>query len=156
MTRISDRLEVLKAKYWYQFNLRVLWWRLLRVTFPRVRQLEDDLENERMRVVACSIAALGWFEGAKPEYHSVALSDVLKLRQKADDLQALCPVDTSLTEAVLDFAAWISTRDETIYVGATQNASRLAELVDEWQKLRGLPPPREDFHKRGLYALTRH
>jgi hypothetical protein len=56
--------------------------RLLRL-FPYVRSLEDDLERERMRLAACGVAALGYFDGCKKEYDSASLQDVLRLWEKA-------------------------------------------------------------------------
>lgn len=52
--------------------------RILRL-FPYVRALEDELERERMRLAACGVAALGYFDGCKPEYQSGSLHDVLRL-----------------------------------------------------------------------------
>lgn len=71
-------------------NLKYVWWRILRALIPRVRQLEEELEIERMRLAACGVAALGWFDGCKPEYESASLHDVLRLRSyiKADDIAA--------------------------------------------------------------------
>jgi hypothetical protein len=56
--------------------------RLLRL-FPYVRQLENDLELERMRLAACGVAALGYFDGCNKEYESASLHDVLRLWEKA-------------------------------------------------------------------------
>lgn len=56
--------------------------RLLRM-FAYVRRLEDELETERMRLAACGVAALGYFEGCKPEYQSASLHEVLRLWKKA-------------------------------------------------------------------------
>lgn len=44
------------------------------------KKLSEQLETERMRLVACSVAALGCFTDCVEEYKSVSLSDVLKLR----------------------------------------------------------------------------
>ena len=55
--------------------------RLLRL-FPYVRSLEDELERERMRLTACGVAALGYFEGCNKEYDSASLQDVIRLWNK--------------------------------------------------------------------------
>lgn len=52
--------------------------RLLRL-IPYVRSIEDELERERMRLAACGVAALGYFDGCKPEYESASLGDVIRL-----------------------------------------------------------------------------
>lgn len=41
--------------------------------------LAAELERERLRLAACGTAALGYFEGCKPEYDSASLRDVLRL-----------------------------------------------------------------------------
>jgi len=56
--------------------------RFLRL-FPYVRQLEEELERERLRLAACGVAALGYFDGCKPEYDSGSLQDVIRLWNKA-------------------------------------------------------------------------
>lgn len=52
----------------------------------RVDHLESALETERMRLAACSTAALGYFTECSDEYKSASLSDVLELRAKHDKL----------------------------------------------------------------------
>jgi len=47
-----------------------------------VERLKDALETESMRLAACGVAALGYFEGCKDEYDSASLRDVLALRAK--------------------------------------------------------------------------
>lgn len=48
----------------------------------RIEQLQCDLETERQRLVACSVAALGYFDGCCDEYKSASLNDVLSLRDQ--------------------------------------------------------------------------
>ena len=50
----------------------------------RAEKAEKELETERMRLVGCSIAALGYFKGCVDEYKSASLSDVLALKAKYD------------------------------------------------------------------------
>jgi len=52
-----------------------------------IEQLRNELETERMRLAACSTAALGYFNGCKDEYKSASLDDVLLLKQKYDLLR---------------------------------------------------------------------
>ena len=54
----------------------------------RVQELEKELERERMRLAACSTAALGYFEGCCGEYKSASLDDVLRLREANKKLTA--------------------------------------------------------------------
>jgi hypothetical protein len=44
--------------------------------------LKSELETERLRLAACGVAALGYFEGCKDEYRSASLEDVLRLRDE--------------------------------------------------------------------------
>jgi hypothetical protein len=53
----------------------------------RVNTLESQLECERMRLAACGVAALGYFEGCAEEYKSASLSDVLRLREEVINLR---------------------------------------------------------------------
>lgn len=47
----------------------------------RLEEAENKLETERMRLAACSVAALGYFDGCAKEYTSASLDDVLNLRK---------------------------------------------------------------------------
>lgn len=53
----------------------------------RLETTEKELEKERLRLAACSVAALGYFEGCAQEYRSAALDDVLKLRAKIVEME---------------------------------------------------------------------
>lgn len=48
----------------------------------KIETLEKELEIERMRVVACGVAAQGHFMGCLREYRSASLDDVLQLRKE--------------------------------------------------------------------------
>lgn len=50
----------------------------------RLEAAERELETERMRLVACGVAALGYFEGCTKEYTSASLDDVLNLRKRLE------------------------------------------------------------------------
>lgn len=50
----------------------------------RLEAAEGELETERMRLAACGIAALGYFEGCTKKYTSASLDDVLNLRKRLE------------------------------------------------------------------------
>ena len=50
----------------------------------RLEAAENKLETERMRLAACSVAALGYFDGCAKEYTSASLDDVLNLRKRLE------------------------------------------------------------------------
>lgn len=51
----------------------------------------------------------------------------------------------SPSEAVLCFAAWLTTRPEAVTFGETHNASRAAELVQEFNLSQDFAVPRDNF-----------
>ena len=53
-----------------------------------VAELKEHLETERIRLAACGVAALGYFDGCKDEYRSASLDDTLRLVEKNDQLRA--------------------------------------------------------------------
>ena len=50
----------------------------------RLEAVENKLETERMRLAACSVAALGYFDGCAKEYTSASLDDVLNLCKRLE------------------------------------------------------------------------
>ena len=52
-----------------------------------IKSLENELEIERMRLAACGVAALGYFDGCHPDYDSASLRDVLRLRAEVVELR---------------------------------------------------------------------
>jgi len=54
----------------------------------KLEAVEKELEVERMRLAACGVAALGYFNGCAKEYESASLYDVMELRAKNDALRA--------------------------------------------------------------------
>ena len=50
----------------------------------RLEEAEGELETERMRLAACGIAALGYFEGCAKKYTSTSLDDVLNLSKRLE------------------------------------------------------------------------
>jgi hypothetical protein len=49
---------------------------------------QAEVERERLRLAACGVAALGYFDGCKDEYRSGSLDDVLKIRAEVESLKA--------------------------------------------------------------------
>ena len=50
----------------------------------RLEAAENELETERMRLAACGVAALGYFDGCAKEYTSASLDHVLNLRKRLE------------------------------------------------------------------------
>ena len=61
--------------------------RALVTTRQRAEAAEAELDRERMRLAACGVAALGYFNGCEDVYRSASLEDVLKLRAERDALR---------------------------------------------------------------------
>lgn len=53
-----------------------------------IASLKVQLETERLRLAACGVAALGYFDGCKDEYRSASLEDTLKLYAQNQELKA--------------------------------------------------------------------
>jgi DNA repair exonuclease SbcCD ATPase subunit len=53
-----------------------------------ITSLKEQLETERLRLAACGVAALGYFDGCKDEYRSASLEDTLRLYAKNQELKA--------------------------------------------------------------------
>ena len=94
---------------------------------------EKEVEIERMRLAACGVAALGYFEGCAEEYISASLNDVLALRAKIAGMENQEPFDAnsdvfrSAFEAALKAGNWPATRQGDGYRSpSTQIAWRIA------------------------------
>ena len=61
---------------------------VLQAQAERITELEGECEVERLRLAACGVAALGYFDGCKDEYKSASLDDVLRLNKRCADLRA--------------------------------------------------------------------
>ena len=55
----------------------------------QLKEANDELEVERMRLAGCSVAALGYFDGCDDEYKSASLDDVLSLYEQLKERDAL-------------------------------------------------------------------
>lgn len=58
----------------------------------KLEAAEKEVEIERMRLAACGVAALGYFEGCAEAYISASLNDVLALRAKIEAMEQQEPV----------------------------------------------------------------
>jgi len=55
----------------------------------QLKEANDELEVERMRLAGCSVAALGYFDGCDDKYKSASLDDVLSLYEQLKERDAL-------------------------------------------------------------------
>lgn len=53
----------------------------------------------------------------------------------------------SPSEALYGFMGWLTTREEKITLGSSENCSDVPPLIDQFCKAQGLDSPREDWHK---------
>ena len=58
------------------------------------------------------------------------------------------------SEAIYGFAAWLTTRDESITAGSTHDAAVWAEKVDEFCKVNHLEEPREGWQNNLIHPST--
>lgn len=123
------------------------WTELVDSNFARQLETElaearQQLETERMRLAACSTAALGHFTDCLPEYRSAALEDVLQLRQQLVEQDALVErMRESLIEC-LDDSNQVLAEYEQLY-SATYRPQRLEAqkaVVSEAQAALSLTP----------------
>ena len=81
MTKIETLLDCLpESPFKEQLNAEVDTIR------AEVERLKANLETERLRLAACGVAALGYFDGCKDEYRSASLEDTLRLHEKVTEL----------------------------------------------------------------------
>lgn len=74
----------------------------------KIESLEKELEIERMRVVACGVAAQGHFTGCLREYRSASLDDVLQLRADYEVARkSIVEEPTPKVDTQENFTAWI-------------------------------------------------
>lgn len=52
------------------------------------------------------------------------------------------------SEALFGFMGWLTCLEESVTFGAVHDASKAAELVDQYCKAHDLEPPRKDFQNR--------
>lgn len=91
------------------------------------KALEADLETERLRLAACGVAALGYFDGCKDEYRSASLEDTLRLYESNKELKS------QLAEYKADAAKWRAhqkRKQEVIAAGMGRKILRDLETHD--------------------------
>ena len=91
------------------------------------KALEADLETERLRLAACGVAALGYFDGCKDEYRSASLEDTLRLYESNKELVK------QLAEYKADAAKWRAhqkRKQEVIAAGMGRKILRDLETHD--------------------------
>lgn len=59
-------------------------WGVANEAADEIATLRKELEIERLRLAACGVAALGYFEGCCDEYKSASLDDVLRMREELE------------------------------------------------------------------------
>jgi hypothetical protein len=59
---------------------------------------DDLLETERLRLAACGVAAIGYFEEVDEKYKSASLSDVLRMRLELDRAKSILIVSNMKKE----------------------------------------------------------
>lgn len=59
---------------------------------------------------------------------------------KGDEMDAL-----NSSEAVYGFAAWLTTRDEVIRIGGSENCAPIAELVKKFCEINNFQPISENW-----------
>ncbi len=83
---LLDRLEAAESECLEQARLNGMGASREAALMAKLEVAEKEVEIERMRLAACGVAALGYFEGCAEEYISASLNDVLALRAKIEAL----------------------------------------------------------------------
>lgn len=102
-----------------------------------------ELETERLRLAACGVAALGYFNGCVDDYKSASLEDVLRLRQQLAERDALIERMRDALIECLDDSHQVLSEYEQLY-SATYRPQRLEAqkaIVSEAQAVLALTPP---------------
>lgn len=109
-----------------------------------IEQLENNLETEHLRLAACGIAALGYFDACNEEYKSASLADVLSLHE---NLVRLEKENTQQRKDLETLHEWqvLSIKDtQDLYVEINQ----LKGLLTEANKCFGWNEPYLDLKER--------
>lgn len=103
---------------------------LLQSQAERIKALEAECEVERLRLTACGVAALGYFDGCKDEYKSASLDDVLRLNKRCTDLRAELG---DLPEAQAEMLSEIKQlRAQLAAIAATEPVRLATDQTDEF------------------------
>ena len=89
---LLDRLEESESDCLEQARLNGMGSEREAALMAKLEVAEKEVEIERMRLAACGVAALGYFEGCAEEYISASLNDVLALRAKIEAMEKQEPV----------------------------------------------------------------
>ncbi len=87
ISEIENRRELAEHGFLTAAGQQMLIQQDIPALIAHVRELETQLETERMRLGVCGVAALGYFTDCKEEYRSASLEDVLRLYAKAGELE---------------------------------------------------------------------
>ena len=93
-----DRLEGAESDALEQARLNGMGASREAALMAKLEAAEKEVEIERMRLAACGVAALGYFEGCAEEYISASLNDVLALRAKIEAMERQEPVAWCATD----------------------------------------------------------
>ena len=121
--RLRASLEEAEAECFEQARLNGMGSEREAALMAKLEMSERELERERMRLAACGVAALGYFNGCAKEYTSASLDDVLSLRAKIEAVEAQEPV------------AWFYTTN------------------GGWDCYSPMKPPEDDYDAGSLMAL---
>lgn len=112
---------------------------LLSSQAERIKELEVECEVERLRLAACGVAALGYFDGCKDEYKSASLDDVLRLNKRCTDLRAELG---DLPEAQAEMLSEIKQlRAQLAAIDAVEPVAKLKPCKEGWFIDLDNPPP---------------
>ena len=99
INELLDRLEAAEADALEQARLNGMGASREAALMAKLEVAEKEVEIERMRLAACGVAALGYFEGCAEEYISASLNDVLALRAKVEAMEKQEPAAWCATDA---------------------------------------------------------
>ena len=98
INELLDRLEEAESECLEQARLNGMGASREAALMAKLEAAEKEVEIERMRLAACGVAALGYFEGCAEEYISASLNDVLALRAKIEAMERQEPVAWCATD----------------------------------------------------------
>ena len=133
LVRLSDAEAIIAAKDAEIARLRNQLEHYICVSSKKaeqIKELEAELETERMRLAGCGVAAIGYFDGCKEEYRSASLDDTLRLYAKHNKQSAALKL---AREALFDmqdsYAAVHGWKDSFVIAATTAIAA-----IDSLQK----------------------
>jgi hypothetical protein len=104
-----------------------------------ITALKQQLEEERLRLAACGVAALGYFDGCKDEYRSASLEDTLKLyaenQQLKQQLSKYEAAGVNLNARVAEIAVLKQQLEEVRNWSATLACANIPAVMEYCQQL---------------------